>query len=149
MNDLLMINPKIINFGLHNLMTDMLLASGNIQGIKAFAQVCLDLKKGNVLVTQNIPRLVNDIKPFSLSGSYKVCGSVNQLGYMTNPSLQEVTTVVESYPQNIEIWAMQILGSGVIDTSKLDSKTFKNFDAVLIASRSKERLKELHDAFKV
>ena len=136
----------VLNFGMHNLMTDILLASGNVEAIEAFSEVCSKLETGTVIVTQNLPTLLSELKTLRSNKAFNVCGSVNQLSYMTNPSLEEVIAAAESRPENIRLWAMQILGSGAIGTEALNTNLFKNFDAVLIASRKPERLKELHDA---
>ena len=119
-SDLSETNSTVLNFGMHNLMTDILLASGNIEAIEAFSEVCSQFDTGTVIVTQNIPSLVSELRSLSPRRVFNVCGSVNQLSYMTNPNLEEVIAVTESSPENIRFWAMQILGSGAISTDALD-----------------------------
>lgn len=137
--------PKITAVGLHNLMTDLLIAGDNSVALQAFVDATSDARMKTVFVTQNIPPLCRVLAKLNTNRKVAVCGSFNQLGYMSNPSLRSINDTVTEYRDLFEFWAMQILCSGSINVVELDAQIFSNFDAVLIASRKVDRLKQLSE----
>lgn len=135
--------PNVTAIGLHNLMTDMLIAGDNTFAFQAFVDAAEDAKVNSVFVTQNIAALCRVLSKLRLVRKPTICGSYNQLGYMANPDICTINSAIDTYKNQFEFWAMHILCSGHIDADNLDTKTFSAFDAVLIASRKTERLKQL------
>ena len=68
-----------------------------------------------------------------------------------NPSLEEVRTVLKSYPEtnnSVSLWAMQVLASGVVDARQaFGDEYLANFDGVLYATTKKERVYEVVSYF--
>ena len=138
------VNPRTIC--LHNLMTDIILASNNRIALAAFVDATLDSKVESVLITQNPVRLVEQLKR---EGIYHVtlCFSFNQLGYMVNPDLNSVIKMMSEEKTRFKFWAMQIIASGKIKVEDLDISIFDDFEAILVASKKLNRIEELVYAF--
>jgi hypothetical protein len=128
---------------LHNILVDIYVASGNVSALEAFIVHVKKLGLKPVLITQNLLALN---KVLRIKTGYTICFSYNPLGYMVNPSIDLVDEFLAKAAQPIpELWAMQIMGSGVVglDDALENTSTKKNISGILYATTKKERIAEL------
>lgn len=134
---------KLTRIALHNIVTDILIATKNIHILNGFVQCCKRLGFEPVIITQNPLRLME-----LYSGKYTSCFSYNQFGYMVNPSLDEVSTHLSSIKRScVSIEAMQIFSSGKVKKDLFDPKFFKDFDNVIFGTTKSSNVDWISNAF--
>mgnify|MGYP001403264830 CR=1 FL=1 len=134
---------KVEYMCLHNILVDMYVASGNYHALEAFIQHVQDLGLKPVLITQNIIALSKIMRKRE---GYTICFSYNSAGYMVNPNIAQVDKFLDDNTKLLpSLWAMQIMGSGVINLDDALQKVLnKNkFSGILYATTKKERVTEL------
>lgn len=132
----------VSHFGMHNVFTDMLLASKNIEILNAFITAVRALKMAPVLLTQNTAPLL------ALDGlaSCAICGSINPNGYMMSPSQNETELAVLTRSKQHEIWAMQILAGGSCDfNTSLEYLKKLKINSFVYATSKRRRIVEVFD----
>lgn len=128
---------------MHNILVDMYVASGNFIALEAFISHVKSLGLEPVLITQNFITLN---KVMRSNKGYTVCFSYNSAGYMVNPSIELVDKFLENNTDSLpDLWAMQIMASGVVDLDDALDKISENnyFSGVLYATTKTERIIEL------
>lgn len=131
------VNVKVRWICLHNIMVDLLIAHGRVDALLAFIDSVRALDREAVLLTQNIPALTELIG----DRDCVICGSYNILGFMTNPSRDDVVTTISKDRENLSFWAMQLLASGAVSPEEaLNDEALAHFDAVLYATTKPDRL---------
>lgn len=132
----------VSHFGMHNVFTDMLLASKNVEILNAFITAVRALKMAPIVLTQNVAPLL------ALEGlaSCVICGSINPNGYMMSPSQNETELAVLKRSNQHEIWAMQILAGGSCDFhTSLEYLRKLKIDSFVYATSKRKRIVELFD----
>ncbi len=130
----------ISHFGLHNVFTDMLLASRNLDVLNSFIEAVKELYMEPILLTQNTGPLV----ALKELGGCVICGSINPLGYMMSPGQKETERILTAGQAKHEIWAMQILAGGTSELKmSLDYLNSLGIKNLVYATSKKERVREL------
>lgn len=122
---------------MHNIFTDLILASGKDWILKMFASGAEKLGYTPVFITQNMGGIV-DVAP----SKSVICGSYNSRGYMVTPSLADAREKM-FLRDDIEIWAMQILAGGSISpTDAIKFLQNQKIDGVIYATSVAARVEE-------
>jgi len=135
---------SVASLCLHNVFTDLLLGLGRTDVLVEFIECCESINVRPVIISQNPTRAMS----IGTSISHVVCFSYNSIGYMVNPSLEEVDSALDGRrdSQNQELWAMQILASGNIGLKEaFDGSKLENFDGILYATNREERIASFVD----
>lgn len=134
---------KVEYMCMHNILVDMYVASGNISALKTFVKYTISKNLKPVLITQNIIPLCKALEDFH--EDYTICFSYNTAGYMVNPSLDEVDIFLKNNEKKLpNLWAMQIMGSGILDLDHALQATKRNkFNGILYATTKRKRITEL------
>ena len=121
---------------LHNIVTDMMLATDNDVVLLDFVHACDSLDYKSVLITQNLQSLIK----VHLPENTIFCSTINPNGYMVNPGLMATCSSIENCKN--EIWAMQVFASGTADIEMVKKMLNENgaISKVLIASKSVARI---------
>lgn len=139
LNNLGFEKSKVSHICLHNIWTDLLLASGDYTILHAFEEAIKKLDLDAVILTQNCTNLVKNYVP-ALDTTIS-CGSINKLEYMMNDSFQKLSQL-PNYTAH-RIWAMQILAGGNIPLPEALLHLENNVDRFIYASSKPERIAEL------
>ena len=135
-------NILVSHFGLHNVFTDMLLASRNLTILNSYIDALNELNITPILLTQNIASLIE----LDRLQDCVICGSVNPSGYMMPPGRYITEEVLTQRARSHEIWAMQILAGGT--TNLQDSLNYikrLNLNCIVYATSKPERINELFE----
>jgi hypothetical protein len=129
---------RVSHVCLHNVATDILLAANRIDILRGFKQACEQQGVSPVFITQNPIALLSS----GLSGPYVACFTFNPVGYMVNPSFEQVTRFLLDFDDTaVELWAMQVLASGVTGPDSLvKCAAFRKFDGILYATTNPARV---------
>ncbi|MCM8622182.1 MAG: hypothetical protein NFW16_10725 [Candidatus Accumulibacter sp.] len=140
-------NLQVVYACLHNVVTDIMLASGRVDVLRGFIEASHQLALRPVLISQNPIRLLSR----ELGRNYTACFSFNPLGYMVNPSLQETEQYLLKNEKRLPegLWAMQILASGACSMEALlQLDSLRAFDALLYATSRPDRIAPFAAAIK-
>lgn len=124
---------------LHNVLYDLLLASGNKDLLIQYIRAVQSLGFKPILLTQNLNRAVEEDFTY---GEAILCGSLNPSGFMMDSPYEDIVPNLRKYrTAGNELWAMQIMASGKISIQEvINSQVLEQVDGVVYATTKKERV---------
>jgi len=138
-------HPSSVKYvALHNIFTDVFLASDRKQIIVDFVQAVEDAELTPVIITQNVQSALEVLDKYKLTNRVILCGSINCLGYMMETELKNYIQLLEKFrSRGGKFWGMQILASGSSNLDDVEKCGFlEECDGVVYASSKSYRVVE-------